>query len=186
MKAELGKVGITLPSNTLCADSYLGIKEITNRKEEVRHSETEHMMDKEMDNEIAKIRNTPLEDIEYRELIKENLKTPRKSLKIANSIHACNVHKAFNPTLENIEITPNNRLTKLLEFCTKENPKSYSLINLHHHLECSLPTQSHGAEADCLTLLRTTSVLGMEWVQWVQDNSYLISNCQKMWSYTKL
>ena len=206
LKAELGKVGITLPSNTLCADSYLGIKEITNRKEEARHSETEHMMDKEMDNEIAKIRHTPLEDIEYREIEKENLKTPRKSLTIANSINACNVHKAFNPTLENIEITPNNRLTKLncqekrtqmqttvrikcrkkLEFCAKENPKSYSLINLHHHLVGSLPTQSHGAEADCLTLLRTTAVLGMEWVQWVQDNSYLISNCQKMWSYTKL
>ena len=33
LKAELEKAGITLPFHTLCADSYLEIKEIVSRKE---------------------------------------------------------------------------------------------------------------------------------------------------------
>ena len=210
LKAELGKVGITLPINTLCADSYLGIKEITSKKEEILHSETEHMMDNQMDIEIAKISETPIVtqilDAEYGEIEKENSKTPQKSLILTNSIDAQNVQNVFKNTLGNSEITPNNKLTRLsdlekrmqiqtafrlkskkkLEFFARKRPKSYSLINLHQHLLGSLPTQSHGAEADCLTLLRTTAVLGMEWVQWVQDNSYLISKCRNMWSYSKL
>ena len=52
LKAELEKAGIILPFHTLCADSYLGIKEITSKKEEILHSETEHMMDNQMDIEI--------------------------------------------------------------------------------------------------------------------------------------
>ena len=207
LKAELGKVGITLPINTLCADSYLGIKEITSKKEEILHSETKHMIDNQMDIEIAKIIETPnvtqILHAEYGEIDKENFKTPRKSLIFANSIDAQNVQSDFKHTLGNSEITPHNMLCDLerrmqtqtavwlksktkLEFFARESPKSYSLINLHQHLLGSLPTQSHGAEADCLTLLRTTAVLGMEWVQWVQDNSYLISKCRNMWSYSKL
>lgn len=104
LKAELEKAGTTLLSNTLCADSYVGIKEIFKRRE---------------------------------------------------------------------------RLKK----CSKiENPRSYALINLHKHMLGVYPEQSHGAEADCLTLLRTTSVLGNEWVDWIQENSYLFSNCKRMWS----
>ena len=63
------------------------------------------------------------------------------------------------------------------------SPKSYSLINLHKHLLGCYPTQSHGAEADCLTLLRTTAVLGREWLDWLQDNAKLFSNCHRMWSF---
>ena len=103
LKAELEKAEITLLSNTLCADSYVGIREIFKRRE--WRSEQQN-----------------------------------------------------------------------------KRPKSYSLINLHKHLLGVYPTQSHGAEADCLTLLRTTSVLGREWVDWLQDNSYLFSNCERMWS----
>ena len=62
-------------------------------------------------------------------------------------------------------------------------PKSYSLINLHKHLLGCSPTQSHGAEADCLTLLRTTAVLGREWLNWLQHNAQLFSNCHRMWSF---
>ena len=44
LKAELEKVGITLPCNTLYADFYLGIKAIVSRKEETMYSETENMI----------------------------------------------------------------------------------------------------------------------------------------------
>jgi hypothetical protein len=74
------------------------------------------------------------------------------------------------------------RSKKRLDVTKIGSPRSYSLINLHKHLLGCYPTQSHGAEADCLTLLRTTAVLGREWLDWLQHNSQLFSNCQQMWS----
>ena len=72
---------------------------------------------------------------------------------------------------------------KRLYFLNYECPTSYYLINLHRHLlDCS-PAQSHGAEVDCLSLFRTTAALGLEWMQWIQDNHQLFRNCIKMWSY---
>ena len=109
LKAELEKAEITLLSNILCADSYVGIKEIFKRRE---------WRNKQQNACISR---------------------PKKSLN-------------FN----NIGI-----------------PRSYSLINLHKHLLGVYPTQSHGAEADCLTLLRTTLVLGREWVDWLQDIPFI-------------
>jgi DNA polymerase III epsilon subunit-like protein len=111
LKAELEKAGITLPYDTLCADSYVGIKEIFKRRE------------------------GPLQ-------------------------------------LQN----------KMDSICL-EKPTSYSLINLHKHLLGCSPIQSHGAEVDCLTLIRTTAVLGIEWVGWVKENCHLFSMCTKMWSF---
>ena len=179
LKAELEKVGITLPCNTLCADSYVGIKEIINRKEEVIHS------DNQMEIEIAEISKTQnlsqILDEEYRAIQKENTSTPRKSVLEANNITRLNDLEK----IAQLQTTVRLKSKKKLEFFARESPKSYSLINLHKQLLGSLPAQSHGAEADCLALLRTTSVFGMEWVQWVQENSYLISKCTKMWSCTK-
>ena len=60
-------------------------------------------------------------------------------------------------------------------------PQSFSLINLHKHLIGCKPTRSHGAEADCLALLRTTSALGNDWLDWVEKNCKLFSDCKKMW-----
>ena len=179
LKAELEKVGITLPCNTLCADSYVGIKEIINRKEEVIHS------DNQMEIEIAEISKTQnlsqILDEEYRAIQKENTSTPRKSVLEANNITRLNDLEK----IAQLQTTVRLKSKKKLEFFAKESSTSYSLRNLHKQLLGSLPAQSHGAEADCLALLRTTSVFGMEWVQWVQENSYLISKCTKMWSCTK-
>ena len=60
-------------------------------------------------------------------------------------------------------------------------PSSFSLVNLHNHLLGFPPSKSHGAEADCLTLLRTTAALGQDWLDWVEENSYLIEGCKAMW-----
>ena len=61
-------------------------------------------------------------------------------------------------------------------------PSSFSLINLHKHLLGCPPEQSHGAEADCLALLRVTAVLGEEFLNWVHDNYYKLRHCHVMWS----
>ena len=65
----------------------------------------------------------------------------------------------------------------------KTTPQSYSLINLHKHLLNCKPTMSHGAEADCLALLRTTAALGKEWLEWINNNCKLFLNCKKMWGW---
>ena len=73
-----------------------------------------------------------------------------------------------------------NQLEKLkyrkkLNFSSLRSPTSFSLVNL------PAKAQSHGTEADCLALLRTTAVLGEDWINWVKDNCYVFSNCEKMW-----
>ena len=75
-----------------------------------------------------------------------------------------------------------NELTQV-DQSKKSIPQSYSLINLHKHLLSCKPTRSHGAEADCLALLRTTAVLGNEWLEWVKMNCKLFSDCKKMWGW---
>jgi DNA polymerase III epsilon subunit-like protein len=70
---------------------------------------------------------------------------------------------------------------KKLDFSIPSIPKSFSLINLHKHLLGFPPAKSHGAEADCLALLRTTAVLGKEWLDWVEENCYFLVDCRRMW-----
>ena len=113
LKAELEKAGVMIPYDTLCADSYVGIKEIFKRSKD--------------------------------------------ALQIQNK----------------------------LDFICIRKPTSYSLINLHKHLLGYSPIQSHGAEVDCSALIKTTAVLGIEWVNWVKENCQLLSKCMKMWSFQK-
>ena len=54
-------------------------------------------------------------------------------------------------------------------------------LGYHLLLGCP-PEQSHGAEADCLALLRVTAVLGEEFLNWVHDNYYKLRHCHVMWS----
>ena len=114
LKAELEKAGITLPPDTLCADSYVGIKEIFKIIEDSKH------------------------------------------------------------------------LKKNMDVISLGSPASYSLINLHKQLLGCSPARSHGAEADCLTLIRTTAALGNTWVEWLQENCYHFSRCARMWSFRAL
>ena len=61
--------------------------------------------------------------------------------------------------------------------------QSFALIKLHEHILGCKPIMSHGAEADCLALLRTTSALGSDWLDWVEKNCKLFSDCEKMWGW---
>ena len=70
---------------------------------------------------------------------------------------------------------------KKLNFSVPGPPSSFSLVNLHKHMLGCPPTKSHGAEADCLALLRITALLGKEWLEWVKYNCHLFTECRKMW-----
>ena len=45
-----------------------------------------------------------------------------------------------------------------------------------------VPTVSHGAEADCYTLMRVTSALGQEWITWAQDHCQPVNQIKPMWA----
>jgi DNA polymerase III epsilon subunit-like protein len=68
-----------------------------------------------------------------------------------------------------------------LTFSLCDSPQSFSLIRLHEHLLGYTPRISHGAEADCLALLRITAVLGEKWLLWIQYNCSLFSETKAMW-----
>ena len=76
---------------------------------------------------------------------------------------------------------PSQTIRKKLTYSSQSTPTSFTLGNLHKHLLGVAPAQSHGAEADCEALLRTSAVLGEDWIKWVKDNSYPFAKCKKMW-----
>jgi len=71
---------------------------------------------------------------------------------------------------------------KRLSYSLCDTVKSYSLINLHKTLIGVDPTVSHGAEADCFTLMRVTSALGQDWITWAQDHCQPVSKIKPMWA----
>jgi len=87
--------------------------------------------------------------------------------------------------LKQLSCTAMFKTRKKLNFSTSASPPSFSLINLHKYLLGSPPAQSHGAEADCLALLRTTAMLGKEWLDWVQENCYVLMDCRGLWGVGK-
>ena len=178
LKAELKKVGTSLPYDTLCADSYPGLKEIFRERERIQASPGEYHKtntDSQIVKEVAETSDiqklTKKLDEEYKEIEIENLKTPIKKRQ--------NCEDSYSSKVQRIETTPTAKITRMnairkrtqmqstgmtrakknIDFINWESPKSYSLINLHRHLLGYSPSQSHGAEADCITLLRTTAVL---------------------------
>jgi len=59
-------------------------------------------------------------------------------------------------------------------------PHSFSLPNLHAHFLGFPPRVSHGAESDCLSLLRVTAAIGPKFLDYVNSNHQLFNKCQKM------
>ena len=192
-KAELEKSGTILGSDIFCVDSYVGIKEIfwtknsvslVNDKKENNVKER-HIIKMEVD-AVTKLMNDGEFDKEFNEaethsvLKNENVKikasqtTPDKTKGPVASINIPTKQKTST-------FTPLNKFRKNLEFSVQKTPNSYSLINLHTHFLGFPPRKSHGAEADCLTLLRTTAMLGQEWLEWVDNNYNSFENYKRMW-----
>ena len=80
-------------------------------------------------------------------------------------------------------MTERRNIKKKPKYTIQMGPQSFSLVNLHKHLLSCKPSSSHGAEADCLALLRTTAALWKEWLDWVEKNSKLFSEYKAMWEW---
>jgi len=200
LKAELEKIGGTLGTDILCADSYIGLQEILkNRKitDDKRGNLPEEESMEDVDREVkaaTELLSAGEFDIEMElppetctpekrsgeVLLSDKLKIP----KLENESTPSKFKYDRSSKLKQVQISSMLRSRKKLKFPSHghEMPQSYSLINLHKHFLGEVPFQSHGAEADCLALLRTTAMMGREWVDWVADNCYVFMDCEKMWS----
>jgi DNA polymerase III epsilon subunit-like protein len=215
LKAEMEKAGTKLGSQILCADSYIGLKEIFKKRKEINEAEVAKKKEIERTDERKYIKSE-LEAVtellnagEYETEMKEEkcdkanaeVQRKRKSQESTNSSEDLKISKVkkledeltpsrtgimmasnFKPRkIKHLSCSENMKHRKKLIFSITSMPTSFSLINLHKHLLGCPPAQSHGAEADCLELLRTTAVLGREWLEWVQDNCFMFENCKAMW-----
>ena len=75
---------------------------------------------------------------------------------------------------------------KKLDFSTidssyEDKPPSFSLPKLYHHWFGSEPEQSHGAETDCLTLMKVCAFKGPNFVKYANSNATTLSKINKMW-----
>ena len=108
--------------------------------------------------------------------------------KTARSIQQTNelTPKKSDILIKTKKMTKNTHSEKLnskkrLRYTNQDIPSSFSLVNLHKHIFGTPPIQSHGAESDCLALLRITSTLGSEWINWIKNSCSTFSSCKKMW-----
>jgi hypothetical protein len=86
----------------------------------------------------------------------KNESTPRRSISLLY--------------LKEIKYENKSKCRKKLEFSHCNMPTSFSLIDLHKHFFGCPPNKSHGAEVDCLALMRITAALGNDWLEWAQQN----------------
>ena len=152
LKAEMEKVHTPLDPSILCVDSYSGVKNIYNKKVDGSQPDT-----------------------------RTNIKS------IGSDVNTSNINRNLSVEFLKNQTTyyqPRSRKfwsskkVKISPLCL---PSSFSLVNLHNHLLGFPPSKSHGAEADCLSLLRTTAALGQDWLDWVEENCCLLEDCKTMW-----
>jgi len=196
LKAELEKVNGSLGADILCADSYNGLQQIFKVKKEKIEYEKQAVEKKLVDIEVkavsellaagefeAEMDMPPETQITPRKRSGEEMLNNFKISKIENE-STPSKHKVLDELnkLKQVKISSMLKSRKKLNFPYSTIPLSYSLVNLHKHLLGVIPSQSHGAEADCMALLRTTAMMGREWVDWVGNNCYVFMDCEKMWS----
>ena len=191
-KAEMDKTGTQLSSDILCIDSYVGIREIFRKEKKIVGTEKESVTEIELTEEnkvvqmeldaVSDLINTGVFETELTEetctkanLSKvENERTPKSARYKSNICLPPKKRKQYFSS----EIVKSR---KVLKFENPGDPKSFSLVNLHRHLLGCPPEQSHGAEADCLSLMRTTAAIGDTWIDYVKKNCSKFEACKKMW-----
>ena len=191
LKAELEKLGTELNPGTLCVDSLLGLRALLQKQGKTERRNPANVNYKEIKareiyaaTELVKAGMFEAEMMEgHSDLLDEGSTkinqadsevTPRRSI------------KTFVPCIKpskraHISHSEKLKIRKKLTYSSQSTPTSFTLGNLHKHLLGVAPAQSHGAEADCEALLRTSAVLGEDWIKWVKDNSYPFAKCKKMW-----
>ena len=60
-------------------------------------------------------------------------------------------------------------------------PTSFSLPKLYHHWFDKEPDRKHGAEYDCITLMRVCAYKGKEFVNYANKNDTAFSSIKAMW-----
>ena len=191
LKAELEKVNTQLTPDILCIDSYIGIKEIFKKRKEVIKLEIVKEVDLNEERKMLKMELNAATDlinagVFETEMIEgtineisfskaENEVTP-KSVKYNSNMNFTPRKHKLSSSSECVEKSRKN-----LKFVNPGEPTSFSLVNLHKHLFGCQPEQSHGAEVDCLSLMKTTAALGDEWIDWVKGNCFKFETCKKMW-----
>ena len=209
LKAEMEKAGTKLGSEILCVDSYLGIKSILKDRQQisselkavtelanagefdshmkegtcaqlkpriesdrVKHlccnsnTSPRHLIHQEADHSIRPISVSTISK-------QENESTPARSISLLYPKRRPKKGKEIN-------YADKSKCRRKLNF--SDMPTSFSLINLHKHFFGCSPNKSHGAEVDCLALMRVTAVLGNDWLEWAQQNSTQFETCEVMWS----
>ena len=212
LQAELAKCQAGLSEEILCVDSYLGCRKIYSDrcKQEIVNQELQALSDlleqgafeEEFEEEFeevfeeqedgAKKRKTEVRTqlgsstsrLEQNGLItaSENDTTPaRKKTETHRNINTPTVKspKSKQPPITSV-FKPRKRL---LFSEAKKKVTSFSLGSLHTGLVGTAPAQAHGAEADCLALLRMTSALGQEWLEYVNTHHQPLANITPMWSW---
>ena len=192
LKAELEKAGTQLKSDVFCIDSYVGIRQLLKKEEDIRNVENETVTAVKLAEEhnnakleldaISDLINTGVFEIEMEEGIctefplskAKNEETPKS---VRHKPDICLSPKKRKNFLGSEIVTSR----KVLNFENLEEPKSFSLINLHRYLLGYSLEQSHGAEADCLSLMKTTAALGDRWTDWVKENCSKFETFKKMW-----
>ena len=186
LKAEMEKAGTKLESQILCVDSYLGIKSILKKNQQIGSelkAVTELQNAGEFDTDMLEGTCTKLKtgsDIDtvnnWSEISRQkNETTPTRSISLLYPKHR-------PKKLKEVNNADKSKCRKRLDFLDCTMPTSFSLINLHKHFFGCPPNKSHGAEVDCLALMRITAVLGNDWLQWAQQNCTQFEKCEVMWS----
>merc|ERR1712179_851495 len=191
LKAELEKGNGRLGADILCADSYNGLQQIFKVKKEKIEYEKQAVEKKLVDIEVKAVSELlaagefevemdmpPETQITSRKRSGEEMLNYFKISKIENESTPSKYKVLELNKLKQVKISSMLKSRKKLNFPYSTIPLSYSLVNLHKHLLGVVPSQSHGAEADCMALLRTTAMMGREWVDWVGNNCYVFMDCE--------
>ena len=192
--AELNKCSTALKPTVLCVDSYLGCQEILLRRNQKQiESEELKSLDELLSNgsfddvfdedDTAPLKRMKTEDsvdeffTKSRISAAENDTTPARK-KTGGAPSEVGSTKKTVQSLITSSFKPRKRL-----FPGSKSDQSLSLGSLHSRLLGVPPVQSHGAEADCLALLRVTSALGQDWLDYVNNNYKPLGTCQPMWKW---
>ena len=191
LKAELEKLGTELNPGTLCVDSLLGFRELLQKQgksERTNHANINYKEIKAKEIYVAtELVKAGMFEADMFEGHSESL--DKESSKILQADSEVTPSKGIKTVVQNLKPSKHAHIPhseklktrKKLTYLNQSTPTSFTLGNLHKHLLGVAPSQSHGAEADCLALLRTSAVLGEDWIKWVRNNSYSFSKCKKMW-----
>lgn len=193
--AEVAKCQGSLTEEILCVDSYLGCRLILQQRKQIQ------IEAEELDS-LSELLNAGAFDEGFEEntdsVTDSDCSRKRKTEDSGPELDS--FKKSRIPATEN-ETTPARKKTeqssrrsqplitssfkakKRLTLPESSRAPSLTLSSLHSRLLGSAPAQSHGAEADCLALVRLTSALGQDWLDYVHNNNKPLTACKPMWTW---